>query len=163
MPWLQGWVWGIALFAVTGVFHVCSVVLLAAGLQRAWSRGFQGSAFRHPLAMPAALLALVSLVLATLHGIEAMLWAGAYVWLGALRSAAQAVPYSIEMLATHGAQGLRLAPDWAMMGALEAADGMLLFGLSTAFMFAVIQDIMLIVSRFESPKRPKERIGGAWE
>jgi hypothetical protein len=28
---------------------------------------------------------------------------------------------------------------WQMLGALEAADGMLLFGISTAFIFTVMQ------------------------
>ena len=32
-----------------------------------------------------------------------------------------------------------LQPHWQMMGALEAADGMLLFGISTAFIFTVMQ------------------------
>jgi hypothetical protein len=31
-----------------------------------------------------------------------------------------------------------LQPHWQMMGALEAADGMLVFGISTAFMFTVM-------------------------
>ena len=35
--------------------------------------------------------------------------------------------------------GLMLHPPWQMMGALEAADGMLLFGISTAFIFTVMQ------------------------
>jgi hypothetical protein len=33
---------------------------------------------------------------------------------------------------------LALEPHWRMMGALEAADGMLLFGISTAYVFAVL-------------------------
>jgi hypothetical protein len=32
-----------------------------------------------------------------------------------------------------------LQPHWQMLGALEAADGMLLFGISTAFIFTVMQ------------------------
>jgi hypothetical protein len=32
-----------------------------------------------------------------------------------------------------------LQPHWQLMGALEAADGMLLFGMSTAFIFTVMQ------------------------
>jgi hypothetical protein len=32
-----------------------------------------------------------------------------------------------------------LQPHWQLMGALEAADGMLLFGISTAFIFTVMQ------------------------
>jgi hypothetical protein len=32
-----------------------------------------------------------------------------------------------------------LEPHWRMMGALEAANGMLLFGISTAYIFAEMQ------------------------
>ena len=32
-----------------------------------------------------------------------------------------------------------LEQHWQMMGALEAANGMLLFGISTAYIFAVMQ------------------------
>jgi hypothetical protein len=35
--------------------------------------------------------------------------------------------------ATRGAWGVILQAHWQMTGALEAADGMLLFGISTAF------------------------------
>ena len=37
------------------------------------------------------------------------------------------------------ASGLVLQPPWQMLGPLEAADGMLLFGISTAFIFTVMQ------------------------
>ena len=42
-------------------------------------------------------------------------------------------------MTTRGASGLMLQQHWRMMGALEAADGMLLFGISTAYIFAVMQ------------------------
>jgi hypothetical protein len=42
-------------------------------------------------------------------------------------------------MATRGASGFMLQPHWQMLGALEAADGMLLFGISTAFIFTVMQ------------------------
>jgi hypothetical protein len=35
--------------------------------------------------------------------------------------------------------GAVLQPHWRMMGALETADGMLLFGISTAYILAVMQ------------------------
>jgi hypothetical protein len=47
--------------------------------------------------------------------------------------------YSIDAMTTRGASGLMLQPHWQMMGALEAADGMLLFGISTAYIFASMQ------------------------
>ena len=81
----------------------------------------------------------VGLLLAVLHGIEAAIWAAAYVWVGALDLRESAILYSIDSITTRGASGLVLQPDWRLMGALEAADGMLLFGISTAFIFAVMQ------------------------
>ena len=59
--------------------------------------------------------------------------------LGALDSAKAAILYSVDFMATRGASGLMLQPHWRMMGALEAVDGMLLFGVSTAFIFTVMQ------------------------
>jgi hypothetical protein len=44
-------------------------------------------------------------------------------------------------MSARGASGLVLEQHWRMMGALEAMDGMLLFGISTAFIFTVMQAI----------------------
>jgi hypothetical protein len=80
----------------------------------------------------------MGLLLAVLHGLEAGFWAAAYLWLGALDSPGAAILYSVDAMATRGAAGIMLHPHWQMMGALEAADGMLLFGISTAFIFTVM-------------------------
>ena len=80
----------------------------------------------------------IGLLLIALHGIEAALWAAAYLWLGALGSPQAAILYSVDSIATRGASGVILQPHWQMMGALEAVDGMLLFGISTAFIFTVM-------------------------
>jgi hypothetical protein len=60
-------------------------------------------------------------------------------WLGALDTPSDAILYSVDSMTTRGASGLTLQRHWKMMGALEAADGMLLFGISTAYVFAVLQ------------------------
>ena len=67
------------------------------------------------------------------------MWAAAYWWLGALNSLVEALLYSVDSMSTRGASGLVLERHWKMMGALEAMDGMLLFGISTAYIFAVMQ------------------------
>ena len=86
-----------------------------------------------------AIITTMGLLLAALHMIEAGFWAAAYWWLGALGSPEAAMLYSIDLIATRGASGLMLQPHWQIMGALEAADGVLLFGISTAFIFTVMQ------------------------
>jgi hypothetical protein len=102
---------------------------------------------RHVFAIVIGLIAAVGLLLAALHGIEAALWAAAYWWLGALNSPAEALLYSVDSISTRGASGLVLERHWLMMGALEAMDGMLLFGISTAYIFAVMQDYWPLMTR----------------
>jgi len=105
---------------------------------------------RHVLSINIGLIAMVGLLLAALHGIEAGLWAAAYWWLGALNSPAEALLYSVDSMSTRGAPGLVLERHWRMMGALEAMDGMLLFGISTAYIFAVMQGYWSLLTRHRS-------------
>jgi hypothetical protein len=87
----------------------------------------------------AAIVAPTVLLLAVLHGIEAGAWAGAYVALGARPDFASAMLYSLSAMTTYGHAEIFLAQHWRLMGALEALNGMMLFGLTTAFLFAVLQ------------------------
>ena len=101
----------------------------------------------HRTARVAALIGIVGLLLAILHGMEASIWAAAYLWLGAVGSQSDAMLYSLDSFTTRGESGLVLGGDWRLMGALEAANGMLLFGISTAFVFTVIQRIVTIIDK----------------
>ena len=58
---------------------------------------------------------------------------------GCARLAYRWMLYSVDSITTRGASGLMVLPHWQMLGALEAADGILLFGISTAYVFAVIR------------------------
>ena len=72
----------------------------------------------------------VTALLATLlHGIEAAVWAGAYRLLGALPDSRSAMLYSLSAMTSYGHANLFLEEQWQLMGALEALNGMLLFGL----------------------------------
>ena len=48
--------------------------------------------------------------------------------------------YSLSAMTSYGHANLFLAQHWQLMGAIEALNGMMLFGLSTAFLFAVLRD-----------------------
>ena len=134
------WAWGLSLIALTIAIHATGLSFLAFGLRSVRFRlGGQSLGLGHAFAMVIGAMSSLGLLLAVLHGIEAAVWAAAYVWLGALNSPQDAILYSVDSMATRGASGLRLEQHWRMMGALEAFDGMLLFGISTAFIFAVMQ------------------------
>lgn len=47
--------------------------------------------------------------------------------------------YSLGAMTTYGHSNISLAPGWQMMGTLEALDGWILFGLTTAFLFSIMQ------------------------
>ena len=97
------------------------------------------------------LIGVIGLLLVALHGLESGIWAAAYLWLGALDSPLDALLFSVDSMTTRGASGLTLPSHWQMMGALEAVDGMLLFGVSTAFVFAVIQAYWSMLAEQLSP------------
>ncbi|MGC2267030.1 MAG: hypothetical protein WA608_09600, partial [Candidatus Acidiferrales bacterium] len=50
-------------------------------------------------------------------------------------------------LTSYGHEELHLAPQWKTMGALEALNGWILFGLTTAFLFTVVQAVWLQTPR----------------
>jgi hypothetical protein len=49
--------------------------------------------------------------------------------------------YSLSAMTTYGHSSLLLEDKWRLMGATEALNGWLLFGLSTAFLFSMIQEV----------------------
>ena len=134
------WTWGLSLIALTIAIHATGAVVMAFagfGIRARLETRKLGSWHLMPIVI--GIVAAVGLLLAVLHGIEAAIWAAAYVWLGALDTPKDAILYSLDSMTTRGASGLTLERHWLTMGALEAADGMLLFGISTAFIFAVMQ------------------------
>lgn len=146
---MQNWAWGLSLTMLTIAIHATGITLLAFAVEdfrdqiERWNRLGLGQV----LTIIGGLIGGVGLLLGMLHGIEAAVWAAAYWWLGALNSPETAMLYSIDSISTRGASGLMVESHWRMMGALEATDGMLLFGISTAFIFAVMQAYWPIITR----------------
>ena len=147
---MQNWIWGLSLIALTMAIHgtgVLWIALVDASIRGRIERQNRLRRRRHVAEFIVGLIAVVGLLLAALHGIEAALWAAAYWWLGALNSPADAILYSIDSISTRGASGLVLEHHWKLMGALEAVDGMLLFGISTAYIFTVMQSYWPLLTR----------------
>jgi hypothetical protein len=49
--------------------------------------------------------------------------------------------YSLNALTSYGHTEIQLAPHWQMLGSLEALNGWILFGLTTAFLFSEVQKV----------------------
>lgn len=95
-------------------------------------------------------LAIVALVISfafVAHLIEIALWAVLLVFCGEFQEFATAYYHSAVNYTTLGYGDLLLTPSWRLLGPLEATNGALMFGVSAAIVFAVIQ--RLVMARFE--------------
>lgn len=73
--------------------------------------------------------------------IEAAFWAWTYMAVGALESFEAAFYFSNVTFSTLGFGDLTLEPDWRVLSSFQAANGTILFGWSTALVFAFVQAI----------------------
>jgi hypothetical protein len=142
--WTGDWAWSLPLIVLTVVIHVCGLALIGESVVKVLSESADRRRFIFKFAV---VMAITSLLATILHGIEGAIWAVAYRFLGALPDARTAMLYSISAMTSYGHAALYLKDKWQMMGALEALNGMLLFGLTTAFLFAMIQRVWPIGSR----------------
>jgi hypothetical protein len=147
--WEANWAWGVPLIVLTSVVHVLGLGLINERIVLA----LRGRMDRRYSTLLFAVAMSVAVLLATiLHAFEAAVWAAAYVLLRALPDFRAAMLYSVSALTTYGHASALLADRWKMLGALEALNGMLLFGLSTAFLFAMIQEIWSLGTRDRRPR-----------
>ena len=134
--WGADWAWGLLLILLTVVFHAYNLGLID---QEVSSKLTGSGHLRHLSYISVLVIGGTVLSVTILHGIEGFIWAGAYRFLGALPDTKSAMLYSLNAMTSYGHANLYLAPRWEMMGALEALNGWILFGLTTAFLFTVIQ------------------------
>ena len=136
--WSANWAWSLPLIAINVVIHVLSLGVITEQVDSILERLKRHRRFESIFAIVMSL----TVTLATLlHGVEALAWALAYELLGALPTYKLAMLYSLSAMSSYGNSDISLPEEWRMMGALEALNGMILFGLTTAFLFAVIQRI----------------------
>jgi hypothetical protein len=134
--WSANWAWGLPLIVLTAVFHAFGLGLIDKDVTlrlRSWEprrQRFLGSIF---------VIGGTALSATMLHGIEAVMWAFTYRLTGASADNKSAMLYSLSAMTSYGHANLYLEPRWQMMGALEALNGWILFGLTTAFLFTVVQ------------------------
>jgi len=134
--WEHDWAWSLPLIVATIVVHVVvlgfvarmGMVLLARWDERGES-----------IFMFCALLGIIALLATILLAFEAIAWGLTYMSLGALPDSRAAILYSLNAITAFGHTNLQLAPEWQLMGALEALNGIILFGLTISFLFVTIQ------------------------
>jgi hypothetical protein len=138
MAWDGNWAWSIPLIIVTVIFHVVGLAFInqeIVGVLR-----YARKKYSFLLAF-APIMGICTLWAILLHALEASVWAYVYWILGALPDGKSALLYSLGAMTTYGHASFYLAAHWQLMGTLEALDGMMLFGLTTAFLYSMIRQV----------------------
>ena len=133
---------GLAATLGTILIHGFVVHTIVMTLRRNLQRGLLGMRIWLNLTfvMSATLIALAG------HLMAIALWAFALNLCGAVADISAAIYSSAGSYTTSGSD-IVLPPRWKLLGPFEAVSGMLMFGITTALIFTVIQ--LLIHARFE--------------
>jgi hypothetical protein len=116
------------------VIHVTGIILISDALVRQRQRIEERIGF----AYSACLLIMVFTALITLHLSETVIWAAFYSWNGLFHDFETSLYFSLSSYTTAGYGEVLLPRSWRLLGTIEAISGVLLCGLSAAFLFAIV-------------------------
>ena len=130
---------GSALIAITVLIHALGTTAWVRHLVNT-HRDTQGWGGRRAM----IILVNTALIVFVLHAVEIMLWAAAYLALlptDELASFEEAVYFSFVTFTTLGYGDITLSAGWRLLSGIEALNGILLVGWTTAMIFSVVQNI----------------------
>ena len=97
------------------------------------------------------IVAAATVVALAAHLVAVTTWALVFTLCGEFSQLAPALYHSGMNYTTLGDSDKVMSPSWRLLASFEAANGMLMFGVSTAMLFAVIQ--RLFQTRFSEPSK----------
>ena len=136
--WEADWLWGCFLILSTVIIHVLALGFINQKAIAIFDKYMERS---HPIAVFSVVMGVTTLLATVLHAFEAGIWAAAYCVIDGFPGWRAAMLYSLGAITTYGHQSLFLGPHWQLLGAIEALNGWLLFGLTTASLFCLLQQV----------------------
>lgn len=121
------------------LLHVAGLLLMAEWLlqrREHWERKGMGR-IRYAL-----LIIVLASGIMLLHSIETGIWAAFYYTRGLFTDFETSLYFSLTSYTTIGYGDVLLPQRWRLLGALEGISGVLLCGISTAFIFAVMSAML---------------------
>jgi hypothetical protein len=91
-----------------------------------------------------ALILFVVFGLFAIHTAEIWAYAAVFVLIGAVQGLEPALYFSTVNFASLGYGDITLGPEWRLLGAIEAANGVILFAWSTAFLLSVTARLRML-------------------
>lgn len=102
-----------------------------------------GGTLAKPPIIRKTILSLIAVVLWLMagHSVGAWIWALSYMVVGAIDALEPALYFSLVTFTTLGYGDITLSSDWRLLSAINAANGLLVFGLSTAFLVEFLSQV----------------------
>lgn len=126
---------GSALVLATTAAHAITTVVAIFGLSHVHriNRTHIGRGF---------VISLLVVVMFLVSFLDAVVWAYAYVAIGAIPDLEPALYFSMVTFTTLGYGDLTLDPSWRLLASFEAGNGIIIFGWTTALVVAYVQRLV---------------------
>ena len=124
------------IIVVTVVIHAGVMLLALRGIRQkvgGWRQRL-GQTYFYQVGRVVLLMFLASLV-------EVLVWAIVYLWLNAIQGVEQAFYFSMVTFTTLGYGDIVLDERWRLLSSFEAANGIIMFGWTTAIVMAVVHHV----------------------
>ena len=127
---------GMVMFTV--IFHIVCLIVMIAFLKRMMANSSPNGGVLRSMWM----FVVAAMYILVVHIIGIWCWAILFLKLGAIAELEAALYYSTVTATTVGYGDVVLSPDWRILGSFEAMSGILLFGISTAFLIEVLKNCL---------------------
>jgi hypothetical protein len=128
---------GSALVLITTLVHTGCMVAAIRFTKRSNARVRSGQSHW----MRGGVIALFVLLMFYAAILDISVWAVAYLVVGAMPSLEPALYFSTVTFTSLGYGDITLNDDWRLLASLESANGVMIFGWTTALIFAIVQRI----------------------
>lgn len=128
---------GTTMIVVTVIFHVTALVYLTNILKR-MTASIRIARARHQAIL---FLSVSVLFIVIVHTIEAWGWAVIYWALGEFADLNRSLYFSVVTSTTLGYGDITLSERWQLLATFEAMGGLILFGVTTAFLLEILRPL----------------------
>jgi hypothetical protein len=129
---------GSGLIVATVAIHAVATAGVINVYELSAARGWD----RATITAKALVVAAVVLLLCYATLAEAAVWAGFYLFIGAIPDLEEALYFSTVTFTTLGYGDITLDKEWRLMSAMESANGVIILGWTTALVVALLQRLM---------------------
>ena len=129
---------GLAALVVSVLTHAAATGVIVILVARLLKSGYAGRHFGKNVVV----VLLTTLIATAAHLAQVAIWAGAFLACGEFAGFDDAFYHSAVNYSSLGYGDIVMSRRWRLLGPLEAMNGILLFGISTALMFAVISRLI---------------------